>query len=156
MAENRPRFPLYLGLALVQYSIFLGSFGLLGYLIYGSNTPQLVTTILPDALFSQFIRVALVLAVLFTYPLQLYPVIEIAEGLIFSRAPARGRHQNLSEVIAGPSTVERFSGASPSPMSSSTSDPSTEATGLLQEPDAQGIPSVQEYKVCVHRHLYCK
>ena len=103
MAENRPRFPLYLALSLVQYSIFLGSFGMLGYLIFADNTPQIVTSILPDAFFSQFVRAALVMAVLFTYPLQLFPVIEIAEDLIFTRVNPTDK-SHLTEVIAGPST----------------------------------------------------
>ncbi|KAJ7371084.1 hypothetical protein OS493_027772 [Desmophyllum pertusum] len=43
MAENRPRFPLYLHLAIAQVSFILGSFGILGYMIYGSNVPQILT-----------------------------------------------------------------------------------------------------------------
>ena len=102
MAENRPRFPLYLHLALGQVSCILGSFGILGYLIYGSNVPQIVTDTLTTGAVAQVVRVTLIIAVMFTYPLQLYPVIEIAESAFFTKINTRGQ-SNLSGVIAGPS-----------------------------------------------------
>lgn len=103
MGNNRPRFPLYLHLTLAQVSVILGSFGILGYLVYGSNVPQIVTDTLPSTIFAQLIRVTLIIAVLFTYPLQLYPVIQITEAFLFQRKLEKQR-KHLSEVIAGPST----------------------------------------------------
>ena len=102
MENNRPRFKLYLHMAVCQVSMILGSFGLLGYLIYGSNVPQIVTDTLPPTVFSQAIRVTLIIAVLFTYPLQLFPVIEIFEDLFFTRVVSNSK-SHLSEIIAGPS-----------------------------------------------------
>lgn len=103
MGNNRPRFPLYLHLTLAQVSVILGSFGILGYLVYGSNVPQIVTDTLPLTIFAQLIRVTLMIAVLFTYPLQLYPVIQITESFLFKRRLEKQR-ERLSQVIAGPST----------------------------------------------------
>ena len=103
MAENRPRFPLYLHLTLAIVSCILGSFGLLGYLIYGSGVPQIVTCTLGTQIPAQLVRVTLIIAVLMTYPLQLYPVIEIAESILFTKEHSRTR-SHLSEIVAGPST----------------------------------------------------
>jgi len=103
MAENRPRFPLYLHLTLAIVSCILGSFGLLGYLIYGSGVPQIVTCTLGTQIPAQLVRITLVIAVLMTYPLQLYPVIEIAESIFFTKEHSRTR-SHLSEIVAGPST----------------------------------------------------
>lgn len=102
MAENRPRFPLYLHLALGVVSTILGSFGMLGYVIYGSNVPQIVTDRLQTGVMPQMVRVTLLVAVLMTYPLQLYPVIEIAESFLFTKVHSRSK-SHLSEIIAGPS-----------------------------------------------------
>jgi hypothetical protein len=103
MGDNRPRFPLYLHLTLAQVSVILGSFGVLGYLIYGDNVPQIMTDTLPSSIFAQLVRVTLMIAVLFTYPLQLYPVIQITESVIFKRRIGK-RKEHLAEVVAGPST----------------------------------------------------
>ena len=100
MADNRPRFPLYLQLAISQVSVILGSFGILGYLIYGSTVPQIVTDTLPSGPLAQGIRITLCIAVLFTYPLQLFPVIEIFEGLLFSKSLKKDK-SHMSVVAAG-------------------------------------------------------
>lgn len=100
MGSNRPRFPLYLHLTLCQVSVILGCFGVLGYLVYGSNVPQIVTDTLTQDIFSQFIRVTLMIAVLFTYPLQLIPVIRITESLVFGKR-GRKKKSHLSELVAG-------------------------------------------------------
>ena len=113
MADNRPRFPLYLQLAIAQVSVILGSFGILGYLIYGSNVPQIVTDTLPSGPLAQGIRVTLCIAVLFTYPLQLFPVIEIFEGLLFSRMLHQDK-AHLPTIVAGNSESTHIAGPSDS------------------------------------------
>ena len=102
MAENRPRFPLYLHIALAQVSFILGSFGILGYMIYGSTVPQIVTDRLQTGIAAQLVRLTLIIAVMMTYPLQLYPVIEIAESVLFTKIHSKSK-SHLGAVIAGPS-----------------------------------------------------
>lgn len=126
MAENRPRFPLYLHLTLAIVSGILGSFGLLGYMIYGSGVPQIVTDTLGTEIPAQLVRVTLIVAVLMTYPLQLYPVIEIAESIFFTKVHSR-RKSHLSEIIAGPST-DVNSPQSPTNSYQSQSYPSLQAS----------------------------
>ena len=102
MAENRPRFPLYLHIALAQVSFILGSFGILGYMIYGGTVPQIVTDKLQTGIVAQLVRFTLIIAVMMTYPLQLYPVIEIAESVLFTKIHSKSK-SHLGAVIAGPS-----------------------------------------------------
>ncbi|XP_068674282.1 proton-coupled amino acid transporter 1-like isoform X2 [Montipora foliosa] len=102
MAENRPRFPLYLHLTIAMVSVILGSFGMLGYMIYGSDVPQIVTNTLQTDFLAQIIRITLVIAVAMTYPLQLYPVIEIMESIFFTKVHSRSK-SHLDRLIAGPS-----------------------------------------------------
>ena len=132
MAENRSRFPLYLHLTLGIVSVILGSFGVLGYMIYGSNVPQILTNTMGTQIPAQMIRVTLIVAVLMTYPLQLYPVIEIAESAFFSKVHSKSQ---LNEVIAGPSA-----GASNSSEPTMVNDSETE---VLLPRDSE----VLEYKV---------
>lgn len=103
MAENRPRFPLYLHLTLAVVSGILGSFGMLGYMIYGSSVPQIVTDTLGTEILAQMVRLTLIIAVLMTYPLQLFPVIEIAESIFFTKVHSRGK-SHMNEITTGPST----------------------------------------------------
>ncbi|EDO48266.1 predicted protein, partial [Nematostella vectensis] len=83
MAENRHRYPLYLHLALGLLSAILGGFGITGYLVYGENVDQIVTSELPQGLLVTVVQILLCLAILFTYPLQLFPVTEIIESYLF-------------------------------------------------------------------------
>ena len=83
MAENRGRYPCYLHISLALLSSILGSFGTLGYLRYGNETNQIVTENLEGSAIVIALRCLLFFGVLFTYPLQIYPVIQIFEGLIF-------------------------------------------------------------------------
>ena len=80
MAENRGRYPCYLHMSLTLLSLILGSFGILGYLRYGHNTHQIVTENLEGSVIVIILRLLLFVGVLFTYPLQIYPVIQILEN----------------------------------------------------------------------------
>ena len=84
MAENRRRFPLYLHMAIGGLSVILGCFGVLGYCVYGEGVNQIVTESFPSGVLIQLVRCMLCVAVLLTYPLQIFPVIEIVEGWLFN------------------------------------------------------------------------
>lgn len=83
MAENRHRFPLYLHFAVGSLSVILGCFGILGYTVYGEEVNQIVTESFPSGVLIQVVRCLLCFAILLTYPLQVFPVIEIIEGWLF-------------------------------------------------------------------------
>ncbi len=83
MAENRHRYPCFLHISLCLLSTILGSFGVLGYLRFGNETNQIVTENLKGSAIVIILRCLLFFGVLFTYPLQIYPVIQIVEGILF-------------------------------------------------------------------------
>ena len=133
MAENRPRFPLYLHLTLAVVSSILGSFGMLGYMIYGSGVPQIVTDTLGTHILAQLVRITLIIAVLMTYPLQLYPVIEIAESVFFTKVHSSSR-SHLGGIVSGPSVTVTDSPDSPTdPYLSGDSYPTIETSGDVSE-----------------------
>ena len=162
MAENRPRFPLYLHLALAQVSFILGSFGMLGYLIYGSNVPQIVTDTLETSVMAQLVRVTLIIAVMMTYPLQIYPVIEITESIFFTKVHSRSK-SHLSEVTAGPSMEASSYPVSPTDSNNGESrypvlDSSTVSSTSINDETQVLIPKETEelqYKVqCMFIYMY--
>ena len=83
MAENRHRFPLYLHFAIGGLSTILACFGLLGYAVYGEGVEQIVTESFPPGALILIVRCLLCFAILLTYPLQIFPVIELVEGWLF-------------------------------------------------------------------------
>lgn len=144
MAENRPRFPLYLHLTIAMVSVILGSFGMLGYMIYGSDVPQIVTNTLQTDFLAQIIRITLVIAVVMTYPLQLYPVIEIMESIFFTKVHSRSK-SHLDRLIDGPSIA-----ASENPnigVSNSSIEPylsgSCHSTGASEPASASNDPETE-------------
>lgn len=165
MAENRPRFPLYLHIALAQVSFILGSFGILGYMIYGSTVPQIVTDRLQTGIVAQLVRLTLIIAVMMTYPLQLYPVIEIAESVLFTKIHSKSK-SHLGAVIAGPSMDPDSNPVSPVdsnsidshyPVSNSPDDLSTSVnseTQVLIPKETEELQfKVQLYSEIANHHM---
>ena len=69
------------------YLIFfvLCAFGAFGYLRYGNDVPQMVVlAITQHTPLSLLVDATLIISVLFTFPLQCFPVIEILEGYILT------------------------------------------------------------------------
>ena len=69
------------------YLIFfvLCTFGAFGYLRYGTDVPQLlVLAITQHTPLSLLVDATLLVSVVFTFPLQCFPVIEILEGYILT------------------------------------------------------------------------
>ena len=83
MAENRRRFPCYLHLTILLLSLILAGFGILGYCVYGDGIDQIVTENLTSGALSVLVKLLLCVAILFTYPLQLVPVVRIIESWLF-------------------------------------------------------------------------
>ena len=89
MKENRKNFRKYLHGAIFLISVVLGTFGMLGYIHYADKVEQLISDNLPYGTLSIVVQVTLCLGILFTYPLQIYPVVEIAENFFFRETKER-------------------------------------------------------------------
>eukprot|EP00794_Sanderia_malayensis_P009113 gene9113-10086_t len=98
MAENRHRYPCYLHISLALLSSILASFGILGYLRFGNETNQIVTENLEGSVIVIILRCLLFFGVLFTYPLQIYPIIEIVEGILFKSKKLK-KDRKLKAVV---------------------------------------------------------
>ncbi|XP_071483203.1 proton-coupled amino acid transporter 1-like [Diadema antillarum] len=84
MEGNRHLYPLLLHLNVLFFTALMASIGIMGYLYYGANVEQVITWSLPlsDPL-TLAVNITLVIAVIFTFPLQVFPIIEILEQITF-------------------------------------------------------------------------
>jgi len=86
MEGNRHNFNAILHGAILLLGGILSSFGVLGYLRFDVGVQQMINlNILPGTFVFYAVNIALCLGVLLTFPLQLYPVIELLEVLLFSK-----------------------------------------------------------------------
>jgi len=83
MAENRHRYPRFLHITVVFLTMIFGSFGIVGYLAYGEKTCQILTANLTGGI-AIVLQCLIFVGVLFTYPLQIYPCIQITESVVIS------------------------------------------------------------------------
>jgi len=68
-----------------------------GYLTYGRNTEDVITLNLPeDAVLTYIVKACLIVAIIFTYPMQLFPVTEIFDYVILKRSS-----EKIHEVKGG-------------------------------------------------------
>nr|AKN21656.1 slc36a-3 [Schmidtea mediterranea] len=88
MIGNRHNFSRYLHVTLFLVVCVFGSFGILGHLRYGTNTKQIILQNLPYSTFVNIINLILIFSVVCTYPLQMFPVVEIVEFLFFRKRSA--------------------------------------------------------------------
>ncbi|XP_065659456.1 proton-coupled amino acid transporter 1-like isoform X1 [Hydra vulgaris] len=81
MGYNRIRYPKFLHCSLFSVSVILASFGIIGYISFGDKICQIATANL-NGLMATILQILLFFGVLLTYPLQIYPCIEIMETLL--------------------------------------------------------------------------
>eukprot|EP00960_Hanusia_phi_P040857 754694-Hanusia_phi.AAC.7 len=72
-------FPFVWVLGMVIVTITYITFGAFCYSCYGDEVPSIITMVLPDDLISFLVKLGLCIALLFTYPIAIYPVFEIVE-----------------------------------------------------------------------------
>lgn len=77
--ERPDRFPFVWILAMVIVTSTYVVFGAFGYSCYGDEVPSIITMVLPDNAYSLLVKLGLAVALLFTYPIAMYPVFEIVE-----------------------------------------------------------------------------
>lgn len=83
-AKYKDKFGRALGLAMGLISIMYGAFGLLGYMAYGDETKDIITTNLGVGLVSTLVQLGLAINLFFTFPLMMHPVYEIIERRLCS------------------------------------------------------------------------
>jgi len=86
MASGRHNYPFMLHGVVAFTALFLGVFGLAGLLRFGADdVEQIATENLPSGSFvGQAVRGCLCVAILFTYPLQVFPVLQCGERWVFA------------------------------------------------------------------------
>ena len=89
MKENRKNFRKYLHGAILLVSIILGTFGIFGYIHFTDSVEQLISDNLPYGTLSIIVQITLCVGILFTYPLQIFPVVQIAENFLFKETKER-------------------------------------------------------------------
>ncbi|XP_046855366.1 amino acid transporter AVT3B-like [Xenia sp. Carnegie-2017] len=89
MEENRRNFTKYLHGAIFLISLILGSFGILGYIHFADGVDQVISDNLSYGTLSIIVQIMLCIGILFTYPLQIFPVIEIVENFLFQETKRR-------------------------------------------------------------------
>ena len=84
MVGNQHNFRRYLIGGISSVAFLLLTFGVLGYLRYGDGTGQLLVQNIPKNAFSAVVDCTLIVGVVFTFPLQQFPVLNIVEVLLFT------------------------------------------------------------------------
>lgn len=91
MVGNRHLFSAFLHGAILFLTVVLGCFGILGYLKYGKDVHQMLNTNIPPGNpVSMAVNIGICLGILLTFPLQIFPVIEIMEKYLFSQGKCGG------------------------------------------------------------------
>ena len=68
--------------AVAVFSLMLAAIGILSYLQFGHNTQQIITQNLPKGDVKTAVEVISVMSLVFLYPLNIYPAIEMLEATI--------------------------------------------------------------------------
>lgn len=93
MEGNRHNFAKFLYGAVALLTLILGGFGVLGYVRFGLDVQQMINAnIPPGGALSLAVNTCLCVGVLLTFPLMMFPVVDLAEIYIFGNG-------NFSEII---------------------------------------------------------
>ena len=85
MEGNQHMFPGCLGGAISIFTGLLGTLAVVGYVQFGEDTDQIIAqNLATDNMVGLLINITLIFGVVCTYPLQVFPVVEIVEGLLFA------------------------------------------------------------------------
>ncbi|KAK1303838.1 Lysine histidine transporter-like 3 [Acorus calamus] len=78
-ASDKNKFGKILGVSMGFISVMYGLFGVLGYLAFGDNTKDIITTNFGSGLISVLVQMGLCVNLFFTFPLMMNPVYEVIE-----------------------------------------------------------------------------
>ena len=86
MEGNHHLFTFLLHLAMLIFTAVLASMGFIGYLKFGSGTDQVIIwNLVSGSLLQVLVSLVVCIGVIFTFPLQCFPVIEIFEEMVFAQ-----------------------------------------------------------------------
>ncbi|KAL7223700.1 hypothetical protein ACSBR1_025199 [Camellia fascicularis] len=77
--KEKDKFGKILGLSMTFISLMYGGFGVLGYMAFGEDTKDIITTNLGPGLLSTIVQMGLCVNLFFTFPLMMNPVYEVVE-----------------------------------------------------------------------------
>ena len=157
MKENRKNFRKYLHGAIFLISVVLGTFGMLGYIHYADKVEQLISDNLPYGTLSMVVQVTLCLGILFTYPLQIYPVVEIAENFFFRETKERSTltasfNSEHSSLVTSPNGQNPILQRNRTAVDESSEDESSEDESN-ENPSAEELNSISKdgYRLLVKK-----
>ncbi|XP_013084175.2 uncharacterized protein LOC106069130 isoform X3 [Biomphalaria glabrata] len=105
MEGNHHNFAPFLHSAILILSSILSTFGIIGYLRYGEATEQILNKNIPTTSpTGMLINIFLCVGVLLTFPLQIYPVIEISETYLLGKdckCIARKKGDSSDNIVDG-------------------------------------------------------
>ncbi|KAG9442568.1 hypothetical protein H6P81_018422 [Aristolochia fimbriata] len=84
---DKDKFGKTLGLSMGFIALMYGTFGVLGYMAFGQETNDIITTNFGKGLVSGLVQIGLCINLFFTFPLMMNPVYEVAE-----RRLSKGRY----------------------------------------------------------------
>lgn len=97
--KNPNRYLTLLFSAMATISLLLISFGSIGYVAYGDDTQGIITTDLPADILTLLVRVFICFSLLMSFPIQLFPVVEIIEAYFFQVKTSFFEHKrNLMRI----------------------------------------------------------
>ncbi|XP_046557366.1 proton-coupled amino acid transporter 4-like isoform X2 [Haliotis rubra] len=140
MEGNRHNFGAFLHGAVGCLSFVLLAFGILGYLKFGESTNQMINTNIPSTSWVGIaVNICLCIGVILTFPLQIYPVIELAEIYTFADGKCCGPKKVTPPKNADDYGSEGYGGSEYTdqdallPSSSSSTSPVPVATVISRE-----------------------
>jgi solute carrier family 36 (proton-coupled amino acid transporter) len=95
--KNKARFPMVLRIALVMMTMVLMTVGILGFATFGDETRSILLLNFGTSPTVSAVKAVLVIGILFTYPLQLVPVIQITESWVLTGR--RNRAESARELM---------------------------------------------------------
>ncbi|KAL3876043.1 hypothetical protein ACJMK2_033929 [Sinanodonta woodiana] len=102
MDNNRHNFRLFLYGAIVCLSVLLSTFGCLGYMRFGDNVKQMLNTNIPSSSTVFFaVNICICFGILLTFPLQMFPVIELIELYLFAEGRICGPRRKVNLNVPG-------------------------------------------------------
>ncbi|XP_033743181.1 uncharacterized protein LOC117329364 [Pecten maximus] len=107
MEGNRHNFNSFLHGAVGVLTLILGTFGIMGYIIFGDDVQQMLNLNIPSTEWVSFaVNIGVCVGVLLTFPLQIYPVIELIEIIIFSEGSICGPKHKKDRLLQEEDTEE--------------------------------------------------
>ncbi|XP_071793223.1 proton-coupled amino acid transporter 1-like isoform X1 [Asterias amurensis] len=139
MGENSHLFPHLLYLVVLLFTCVLASLGFLSYLRLGTSTAQVIIwNLQPNSMLQLVVSLVVCIGVVFTFPLQCFPIIEIFEHLLFAPGkfcgPLKLNSSNINNSQDEVDTVDDSDLRVNTAITDSKED--AELCQLLQDPQA--------------------